>query len=140
MQLNDCERQPSLSPLSQCDGIPEVNDILDVIQRFIKSCRGPGRNGNVYTLNNIRTRLHGQYGLQPCELFLSFLSFSHFHFTRNHSSSPISLTSSPHPPSAVDCYETCWCRHERCSLQVGPDADILISSKRYYTFLILSFL
>jgi hypothetical protein len=27
-QLNDCERQPSLSPLSQCDGIPEVNDIL----------------------------------------------------------------------------------------------------------------
>ena len=23
-----CERQPSLSPLSQCDGIPEVNDIL----------------------------------------------------------------------------------------------------------------
>ena len=28
VQLNDCERQPSLSPLSQCDGIPEVNDIL----------------------------------------------------------------------------------------------------------------
>ena len=28
MQLNDCDRQPSLSPLSQCDGIPEVNDIL----------------------------------------------------------------------------------------------------------------
>ena len=27
-QLNDCERQSSLSPLSQCDGIPEVNDIL----------------------------------------------------------------------------------------------------------------
>jgi len=26
--LNDCERQSSLSPLSQCDGIPEVNDIL----------------------------------------------------------------------------------------------------------------
>ena len=28
VQLNGCERQPSLSPLSQCDGIPEVNDIL----------------------------------------------------------------------------------------------------------------
>ena len=28
VQLNDCERQSSLSPLSQCDGIPDVNDIL----------------------------------------------------------------------------------------------------------------
>lgn len=28
VQLNDCERQSSLSPLSQCDEIPDVNDIL----------------------------------------------------------------------------------------------------------------
>ena len=27
-QLNNCDRQSSLSPLLQCDGIPEVNDIL----------------------------------------------------------------------------------------------------------------
>ena len=32
--LNDCERQPSLSPLSQCDGIPEVNDILMSFDNF----------------------------------------------------------------------------------------------------------
>jgi hypothetical protein len=32
--LNDYERQPSLSPLSQCDGIPEVNDILMSIDEF----------------------------------------------------------------------------------------------------------
>jgi myb proto-oncogene protein/Myb-like DNA-binding protein BAS1 len=32
--LNDCERQPSLSPLSQCDGIPEVNDVLMSFDNF----------------------------------------------------------------------------------------------------------
>lgn len=34
LSLNDSERQPSLSPLSQCDGIPEVNDILMSFDNF----------------------------------------------------------------------------------------------------------
>ena len=148
VQLNDCERQPSLSPLSQCDGIPEVNDILMSFDNL--SSQAMNQEGMEFSIPSITyecdhmenmgfnpTDYSSYFSASPisisseitrisdasqnlwkprnmCEVELDNSPFSVFgllHDGHNSSStsstpyilsSPMSLTSSPQPLSAMD--------------------------------------
>ena len=81
VQLNGCERQPSLSPLSQCDGIPEVNDILMSFDNL--SNQAMDQEGMEFSIPSIT---------YECD-HMDNVGFNHADYSSYFSASPISISS-----------------------------------------------
>ena len=102
--LNDCERQPSLSPLSQCDGIPEVNDILMSFDNF----------------PNQTTDQHGMEIFIPSITYesdhMDNMSFNPADYPSYFSASPISI--SPEITRFTDTSQNIWKPRNMCEIEL----------------------
>lgn len=102
--LNDCERQPSLSPLSQCDGIPEVNDIL-------------------MTFDDFSNQAVNQHGMEISIPFISYesdrmdnMGFNPADYPSYFSASPISISTEITRTS--DASQSLWKPRNMCEIEL----------------------
>lgn len=102
--LNDYERQPSLSPLSQCDGIPEVNDIL-------------------MSFDNLSNQPMDQHGMEISIPSISYepdhmdnMGFNTADYASYFSASPISI--SPDITRVSDASQSLWKPRNMCEIEL----------------------